>query len=122
MPGIIGIVGGSQSFSSTSGGKFYAYNNINNAPISVAPGNPNRAKITFHNPGTVDVYVGPGSVVNSGSQVGLVISAALPGGCFLIFANGGTLVISGGEIQVGWQAVCAVGVVGSLTVMDSNVP
>lgn len=122
MSGIIGIVGGSQSFSSASGGKIYAYNNVSGNPIFVAPGNPSRARITFHNPSAADILVGPGSIFNGGSQTGLVPSVALPGGCFLIFANGGTLVLQGGEIQVAWQAVCAVGTIASLTVMDSNIP
>lgn len=120
MSGIIGIVGGSQSFSSASGGKFYGYNGINTVASQVIGGNPQRQKIIFHNPGVVDIYVGPGSLFNTGSQAGYSPSVASPGGCFLVFANGGTLIFSGGEIQVGWQAFCASS--GFLTIVDSNIP
>lgn len=106
--------------SSASGGKVRAYNNINTTPAVVAPANPQRQKITFHNPGDVDVFVGPSTVVNAaGSSVALVPTTLLLGGCFRIFANGGALEISG-ECQTPWQAFSASGTDKPLTVMDSN--
>lgn len=122
MP-IIGGVGGSQAFSSASGGKVYAYNNISeNAPIvTVAPANPSRQKIRFHNPGANDIYVAPAFVVNTGSNVALVPSNAALGGCTIVYGNGGTLEITG-ECQGAWQAFAktGAGATNALTVMDSN--
>lgn len=120
MTSILGGVGASQVFSSASGGKIYAYNAVTTAPATVAPANPSRTQITFHNPGTVDVFVAPATVLNSaGSAMALVPSTAALGGCFRVFANGGALVI-GGECQTAWQAFAASGTTNPLTVMDSN--
>lgn len=119
MP-ILGGVGASQVFSSASGGKVYAYNAITTIAAVVAPTNPSRTQITFHNPGTVDIFVAPSTVLNSaGSAVALSPTTAALGGCFRIFANGGALVI-GGECQKAWQAFAASGTTNALTVMDSN--
>jgi hypothetical protein len=118
-------VGGPQAFSSASGGKVYAYNTITNtAPTTVAPANPSRSKIRFHNPGTVDVYIGPAAAFISASAASpttLTPTTAAVGGCFLVFANGGTLDIAG-ECQQAWQALAkSGGATNSLTVMDSNI-
>lgn len=118
---ILGIVGGSQVFSSASGGKVYAYNAIMTAPSVVAPANPSRQQITFHNPGTVDIFIAPALVLNSsGSAIALVPTTSALGGCWRVFANGGQLVISG-ECQGAWQAFAASGSTNALTIMDSNV-
>lgn len=119
--------GSPQAFSSASGGKVYAYNNIATVPIVVAPANTSRQKITFHNPGTVDIYIAPSVIQNvigtaptNPSNVALAPTTAALGGCRLVFANGGTLEI-GGECQGAWQALSASGTTNALTVMDSNV-
>lgn len=127
---IFGGVGGAQSFASASGGKVYGYNNINETtPRVVANGNPFRVSITFHNPGTNDIYIGPTNVQNvlgtattSPSNVPLVPTTSLLGGMWRVFGNGGVLVISG-ECQGGWQALAVAGggTTNSLTVMESNV-
>lgn len=114
---ILGIAGGPQAFSSASGGKVYAYNAISTAPAQVAPGNPSRQKITFHNPGTIDLFVAPATLYNG---TVLVPTTSALGGCFRVFANGGTLVIEG-ECQVAWQAFSASATDNPLTVMDTNV-
>lgn len=120
MTSILGGVGASQVFSSASGGKVYAYNALTTAPQAVAPANTSRTQITFHNPGTVDVFVAPATVINaSGSAIALVPTTVLLGGCFRVFGNGGALVI-GGECQTAWQAFAASGTGNPLTVMDSN--
>lgn len=120
MTSILGGVGASQVFSSASGGKVYAYNTLSTAPVAVAPANPSRTTITFHNPGSNDIFAAPSTVLNSaGSAVPLVPTTAALGGCFRVFANGGALVI-GGECQTAWQAFAATGVNNPLTVMDSN--
>lgn len=116
---VYAFAGGVQAFSSASGGKVYAYNTISTAPQVVAPVNTNRQQITFHNPGDVDIFVAPALVLVAGASVALVPTTVALGGCWRIFANGGTLVISG-ECQGAWQAFSASGVTKPLTVMDSN--
>lgn len=126
---IIGGVGGSQTFSSASGGKVYGYNNINETNGTVvAPANPSRQKIIFHNPGTNDIYIAPSLVQNvlgtaptNPSNVALVLSNAALGGSRIVYGNGGTLEITG-ECQGAWQALAktGAGTTNPLTVMDSN--
>lgn len=114
MP-ILGGVGAAQSFSSASGGKVYPYNALTTL-VQVVPANPSRQKLTFHNPGTVDVFVGP--VVNYNGATMTPTTVAY-GGTFRVFANGGTLVVEG-ECTTAWQALSATGGAAILTVMDSN--
>lgn len=126
---ILGGVGASQVFSSASGGKIYGYNNIAEAAaIVVAPANPSRAKITFHNPGANDIFVAPSFVQNvlgtsptNPSNVALALSNAALGGSRRVYGNGGTLEVSG-ECQGAWQAlaITGAGATNPLTVMDSN--
>lgn len=104
----------------TSGGKVYAYNSLSTTPGVVAPANPQRTSITFHNPGTVDVFIAPQYAVNTGSQVTLTPSTSTLGGCFRVYANGGQLTL-GGECQGQWQAFSASASSNPLTVVDSNV-
>lgn len=120
MSGPIFGVGASGTVNSASGGKINKINNLGINPITVASANPSRKKITFHNPGTVDIYVGPQFTQNNNTNEAFVPSLAALGGCFLVFANGGTLVIEG-ECQGQWQALAAGGVTNPLTVMDTNV-
>lgn len=126
---ILGLVGGSQAFSSASGGKVYAFNRIDSTtPLIVAPANPGRQRITFHNPGTNDIFIAPqqtqnvvdATPTNPGANHPLIITNAAIGGCFRVFANGGTLVIEG-ECQGLWQALALTGSTNPLTVMDTNV-
>jgi hypothetical protein len=114
--GVLSLVGGSQTFSSASGGKVTAVNNLSTAPVQVVAANPSRQKITFHNPGDVDIFVAP---VILGNGTTLVPSTVALGGCFRVFANGGALVIDG-ECQGAWQAFTASSNGKPLTIMDSN--
>lgn len=129
--GIISTGPGSPlAFSSASGGKVYGYNNINETtPRLVANPNTGRQSITFHNPGTSDIFIAPSNVQNvlgtaptNPSNVALVPTNALLGGCWRVYGNGGVLVITG-ECQGGWQAlsVTGSGTTNALTVMESNV-
>ena len=119
--GIISTGPGSPlAFSSASGGKVYAYNNLDAVtPVAVAPGNPSRQKITFHNPGTVDVVIFPQYVQNTGSNVVAPTTIAAKGGGWLVYANGGTLSVEG-ECQGAWYALAISATGNPLTVMDSN--
>lgn len=123
-------VGASGTVSSASGGKVYAYNNINetNARV-VANANPARKKITFHNPGASDLFVAPsfcqnvpGTAPTQPSNVALVITNAALGGARRVYSNGGTLEVSG-ECQGAWQALAVTGsgTTNALTVEESNV-
>lgn len=122
--------GSPQAFSSASGGKTYGYNNISeSAAILVAPANPSRQKIRFHNPGASDIFIAPQFVQNvlgtspsNPSNVALTPSNAALGGCTRVYGNGGTLEITG-ECQGAWQAlaVTGAGTTNALTVIDSNV-
>lgn len=120
---VLSIVGGSQTYSSASGGKVYPYNAITNAGLTqVAPPNTQRQKITFHNPGANDIFIAPSVAANptTGALTTFTPTLAALGGCFRVFGNGGTLEISG-ECATGWQAIAAAGTTNPLTVMDSNV-
>lgn len=102
-----------------SGQKIYAFNNLSTTPEQVAGSNPSRQSITFHNPGTVDIFIAPAYVQNTGSDVALAPTTGALGGCFRVFANGGSLTITG-ECQKAWQAFSASASGNPLTVMESN--
>ena len=117
------------AFSSASGGKIYGFNTITESVGQiVAPANPSRQKITFHNPGTSDIFIGPQflqATINTvptqpTNRLFSPLNASL-GGTFRVYGNGGTLVITG-ECQGAWQAlaVTGAGATNPLTVMDSN--
>lgn len=117
------------AFSSASGGKIYGYNDIRaSAGRQVAPANPSRQKITFHNPGLNDLFIGPMFVQNvlgtsptTPADAAYNLINAVLGGSFRVYGNGGTLSIEG-ECQGGWQALAVTGAgeANPLTVMDSN--
>lgn len=112
--------GGAAVWATASGGKIRSYNAIDTTPSVVAPVNAGRQRITFHNPGTIDIFVAPSEVLNAaGSAVALTPSTAALGGCFRIYANGGSLTLEG-ECQGAWQAFSASASGNALTVMDSN--
>lgn len=115
---VTGGLGGSQVFSGASGGKMYAFNNITSGNlITVAPANPSRQKLVFHNPGANDIYVGPATLASG--ALNQFTTAAL-GGTFLVVANGGTFTVVG-ECQTAWNAIAATGTTNPFSVMDSNV-
>ena len=119
---IFGGLGGPQVYSSANGGKVYAFNSLS-ILVTVAPANPSRQKIRFHNPGANDMLIAPVlayATVTANAPTTLTPTTTNKGGCFLVFANGGTLDING-ECQGAWQALSADGVAGKLTIMDSNI-
>lgn len=119
MTTIVGV-GSPGAVASASGGKLYAWNTLDaTTPIQVAPANPQRQELLFHNPGDVDVFVYPQYKLNTGSDVANAPTVAAPGGAFRIYANGGSLTIKG-ECQQAWYALCASSTGKPLTVMDSN--
>lgn len=119
MSGIFTGVGSPGTISLASGGFFLGFS-LSISPQQILSYGPARRKITFHNPGTVDAYVAPLYTQNSGQDVQLNPSPSALAGCFLIFANGGSLTIEG-EVQKPWQAFSATGSGNPLTVVPSNV-
>jgi hypothetical protein len=120
MAQITTYVGSPGTIGAASGGRTYAYNNLSTGPQVVAPLNPQRQSITIHNPGSIDAFIAPSAVQNTGQDVPLVPSPTSLGGCYRVYANGGTLVISG-ECQKSWQAFSASGSDNPLTVTDSTI-
>jgi len=110
----------------TSGGKVYAFNNLTTSPQVVAPADQYRTQITFDNPGTVDVFVAPSLVqANNLIPTSITNSTLTPttsalGGCYRIYANGGTRTFTG-ECQGQWQSFAASATGNPLTVTDSHV-
>ena len=113
-------VGSPGAISGASGGRVYAFNNLNTTPQQIAGANPQRQSITVHNPGTIDAFVAPATVIVNGSDATLTPSTAALGGCFRVYANGGTLVLTG-EVGKAWQAFSASASSNPLTVMDSSI-
>jgi hypothetical protein len=117
---IFNSVGSPGTLSLASGGNILAFNNLNTTPAQVLAGDPARTSIVFHNPGTIDIFVAPGFVQNTGSDVALVPSTAALGGCYRVYANGGSLTISG-ECQKPWQAFSASATNNPLTIQVSRI-
>lgn len=117
---IITGVGSPGTVSYASGGYTYAINDLDTTPQQILGTNPARRKITVHNPGTVDAFFAPAFVQNTGTDVALNPSPTALGGCYRVYANGGTLVIDG-ECQKPWQAFSESGSDNPLTVEVSNV-
>lgn len=113
-------VGSPGTVSAASGGYTYAINNLSTTPQNILPVDPQRYLITVHNPGAVDAFFAPVSAQNTGADVALAPTPSALGGCYRIFANGGTLVISG-ECQKAWQALSASGSGNPLTVSISRI-
>jgi hypothetical protein len=114
-------VGSPGTVSTASGGNPIAFNTISTTPQQVVGGNAARRKITFHNPGTIDIFIAPATtVVAGGSDTPFVPSPSALGGCFLVYANGGTLTIDG-ECQKAWQAFSRTGSNQPLTILTSHV-
>jgi hypothetical protein len=96
-----------------------AVNTIGTSPVAVIGGNPSRNSITFHAPGSVDMYVFPTLVLSGGASVALTPSLASLGGGFHIFA-GADRTISGPPATQAWQALAASGSNQPLTIMENT--
>ncbi len=100
-----------------------AFNNVGTSPAQIIGVNPNRKKITFHNPGTVDVVVFPLTVLQNtpgGASVPLVPTTLALGGGFRVFGNGGEIAREGQAAKQGWQALSVSGGGNPLTVMEES--
>jgi hypothetical protein len=120
---IVANPGGALAYNGASGGKIYGYNNISESGlVQVAAVNSGRVRLTFHNPGTVDIFIAPVVIQTSGSNVAFSPGNAALGGCIRVYANGGQFVIEG-ECQGAYQAFALTGggTTNPLTVIDTNV-
>jgi hypothetical protein len=115
MSTIFSVIGGASVNAGASGGKVTPVNNVGTGVAQVVAQNAQRQTLTFANPGTVTVYVGPTKDANGNT---ITPTLAALGGTFPVFA-GGLLVIAG-ECQQAWQALAASGASNPLTVMESN--
>lgn len=116
--------GASNAVGPTSGGKVYAFNNISTVAQPVAPANPQRTSLTFCNPGAVNIYVYPQFVqaqngIVTTNNIALAPTPSALGGCLVVYANGGSIVIQG-ECAGQYNAFALTGISNALTVMDSN--
>jgi hypothetical protein len=109
-------LGGSGAIGPTSGGKTTAVNNVSTVNAQVIGPNPNRVRITFHNPGLVDILV---AMVRDVNGAVLAPTFTSRGGSFLIFANGGEKAFDG-ECQLAFNAVAASGAANPLTIVETN--
>lgn len=111
-------VGSPGAAQAANGGKVTPFNNIGNVtPVALVAAGPQRVAITFHNPGANDILVYPTTNATGAANAPTI---AAPGGGFRVFANGGSLTVTG-ECQQAWSALSFAGVNQSLTVMESNV-
>jgi hypothetical protein len=102
-----------------------AFNTISTTVQNVAALNATRSKLTFHNPGSVDIVVFPltayaGLPQPGGSSSALAPTTAALGGGFRIFANGGEKVLSGQAAKQAWQALSISASNNPLTVMEET--
>lgn len=111
--------GGALTVGSASGGTTIGYNNISTSPVVILPLDAQRRSITFHNPGSVLIFVAQTVLQNTGSDALYVPSLSNLGGSFLVPANGGVLIIDG-ECQKPWQAFSAAGLGNPLTIKVSH--
>ncbi len=113
---IFGGVGAAQAFGPASGGKVTPINNVGTTFAQVVGSNSFRQSLTFHNPGTVAVYVGP-TTTATGAANAPTLSAL--GGAFQILP--GAFFVVTGECTQAWGALAASGTTNPLTVMESNI-
>lgn len=96
-----------------------AVNNLGTSPSQVIGANGSRLKITFHAPGSNDIYVFPTTVLVNGANSTLTPSLSTLGGGFRIFA-GATLTLEAPAAAQAWQALAASGTNQPLTIMEQT--
>jgi len=98
-----------------------AFSAIGTTVAPLVGANPSRTKITFHNPGTIDIVVFPTTVLQGtagGGSVALAPTTSLLGGGFRVFANGGEVTREGAAARQAWQVLSVSGSGNPLTVME----
>jgi|SRR5580700_6270293 hypothetical protein len=103
-----------QITSGASSGNVSASNAIGTSFTQVIASNPNRRRITFHNPGTINLYVGP-MVLSSGAPNAPTLS--LLAGVFIVLPGSDRIV--DGACQTAWGAMASTGGANSITISES---
>lgn len=117
---LFAFVGAPGTIGPASGGKVTAFNNISTVFTQVIAANPSRVAISFHNPGTQNLFVGPMVVLNSsGQNTANAPTNAAPGGAYVVYPAA-TLVMTG-ECQGAWGAFAAANATNPLTISESNI-
>jgi hypothetical protein len=96
------------------GGQVTASNSVSTAFAQIIAANAQRYTITFHNPGTVTLYVGPMTLANGSPNTPTL--GALGGTYQLV--SGGLLVLDG-QCQLAYGAMAASGATNPVTVTES---
>lgn len=91
-------------------------NAIGTSPVQVLGNNGQRAAVTFHNPGTVNIYC-------YSSQISPAPSLASLGGCYVVFPGGDITIYGGNTISTSavngtWFAFAASASNNPLTMME----
>lgn len=98
-----------------------AVNTIGTTAIQVIGQNASRTKLTFHNPGAVDIIVFPVVVWIAGVVTSLLPGGVLSlGGGYRVYANGGDRVISDQSVFFAWLAQAASGSNNPLTISEGS--
>jgi hypothetical protein len=108
-------IGGAGGIGPTSGGKVTPINTVGATFTQVIGQNPSRATISFHNPGTVNLLVGPMMTATGAPNTP---TAAAPGGAYLLYPGG--VIQLDGECQNAYGALAASGGGNPLTITESN--
>jgi hypothetical protein len=98
-----------------------AVNNLGTSAISVIGANATRTKLTFRNPGTVDIVVAPATVLTgAGGSVALVLTLGSLGGGSRVFANGGDVSMTGQAAKQAYQALAVSSSGNPLTIIEES--
>lgn len=84
--------------------------------VQVLPANAQVQKVTFHNPGNVDIFVCQATDANGNA----LVAGANPGNWRIV--SGGLLVFTGAGVAGAWLAAAASGAGNPLTIATSQTP
>lgn len=97
-----------------------AVNNLATTAIAVIGANPNRIRLTFRNPGTVDIVVAPTTVLSGGASIPLALTTVALGGGSRVFANGGDVQMTGQSAKQAYQALAVSASGNPLTIIEES--
>lgn len=98
-----------------------AVNNLATTAVAVIGANAGRTKLTFRNPGTVDVVVAPTTVLTgAGGSAPLTLTLGALGGGSRVFANGGDVSMTGQSAKQAYQALAVSGSGNPLTIIEES--
>lgn len=97
------------------GGSVIAVNTVATVGSVVVSSNPNRINITFHNPGSINIYVWPIKDINGNLNIP---SFANPGGAFVVMPGAFLTLIDSSNSA--WAALSSGGSTNPLTILDQS--